>query len=295
MRLEFPHNNLLLRAFAVSADVDGCIGNPCNTTLHAISNSCTDVPAPGTGFTCSCKTGYTWDNTTTPPGCSYVPRCGAVTEGGKPFTCPAHYTYTNAAASVTTVNTTNCCQFVPTCGFYQENGARYQCPIGLIFNSGNMSSTTPDNTTCCRLPHQGACPTLDLRPILYSPIGSGSDSILMLVVFPVPESLPVYCPQGTAQDGQPQDMCQLKVLSSQMFSYPGLAVDGANSTAPLDGDGSFFQMTYSCVEVTSLSCQLQLNLPSDGRWSVVLLPNVSETEMCDQQVSLQQSITEVRV
>lgn len=39
-------------------DVDGCAGsNPCGEPRDV----CTDVPAPGTGFTCGCVTGLAWD------------------------------------------------------------------------------------------------------------------------------------------------------------------------------------------------------------------------------------------
>ena len=42
----------------LAADINGCVGNPCDNAGDT-GSSCTDVPAPGTGNTCTCSVGYT--------------------------------------------------------------------------------------------------------------------------------------------------------------------------------------------------------------------------------------------
>ena len=52
----------LVGTATVSADEEidgGCSGTDCGTGA-----SCTDVAAPGTGYTCACDAGYTGDSTT---------------------------------------------------------------------------------------------------------------------------------------------------------------------------------------------------------------------------------------
>lgn len=79
-----------------------------------------------------------------------------------------------------------------------------------------------------------------------------------------------------------------------MFSYPGVTINGIVSTAPADGDGSSSSMSYSCIKITDLTCQLQLDLPHDGRWGVDLLPSVAQMDWCDETITLQPATAEVR-
>jgi hypothetical protein len=44
------------------ADLDACQGSPCNSQAHAVSGSCVDLPAPSTGYACSCSAGWVWDS-----------------------------------------------------------------------------------------------------------------------------------------------------------------------------------------------------------------------------------------
>jgi len=46
-------------AFSASADIDGCIGHAC--AIFDAGATCDDVEAPGTGYSCTCSTGYTED------------------------------------------------------------------------------------------------------------------------------------------------------------------------------------------------------------------------------------------
>lgn len=39
----------------LAPDTNGCLGNPCTGTNEV----CVDKPAPQTGYTCACGTGYT--------------------------------------------------------------------------------------------------------------------------------------------------------------------------------------------------------------------------------------------
>jgi hypothetical protein len=50
----------LHRLHCCFADTNGCLGHPCSTTAQAVAGSCVDVAAPADNYTCSCNTGYTW-------------------------------------------------------------------------------------------------------------------------------------------------------------------------------------------------------------------------------------------
>eukprot|EP00117_Sycon_ciliatum_P005154 scpid14458/ scgid4957/ Laminin subunit beta-3; Epiligrin subunit bata; Kalinin B1 chain; Kalinin subunit beta; Laminin B1k chain; Laminin-5 subunit beta; Nicein subunit beta len=69
-------------------DLDSCITSPCSSSLH----TCTDIPLPGDGFTCSCRAGFTESN----GNCLDVNEC--VTGGG--HSCPqGRSSCTNTAGS----------------------------------------------------------------------------------------------------------------------------------------------------------------------------------------------------
>jgi hypothetical protein len=53
---------LLLLLLVCSADVNGCVGEPCINVVNS-NGTCYDVPAPGTGYKCACSDHYVWDGT----------------------------------------------------------------------------------------------------------------------------------------------------------------------------------------------------------------------------------------
>ncbi|XP_078574829.1 uncharacterized protein LOC144861025 isoform X2 [Branchiostoma floridae x Branchiostoma japonicum] len=54
----------------IAPDIDGCSSSPCLAQAR-----CTDVPAPGTGATCTCGTGYLGDGRKDGSGCTDIDGC----------------------------------------------------------------------------------------------------------------------------------------------------------------------------------------------------------------------------
>eukprot|EP01043_Picozoa_sp_COSAG02_P116696 COSAG02_NODE_53135_length_303_cov_1.362745_1_plen_63_part_10 len=59
---------------ATCSDIDGCAGVDCGTGA-----TCHDAQAPGTGYMCTCGTGYAGDNTMDGAAtCSDIDGCAGV-------------------------------------------------------------------------------------------------------------------------------------------------------------------------------------------------------------------------
>lgn len=283
----------------VPADVDGCGANifPCDSLYQARPGSCQDVPAPGTGFSCGCYNGYSWVQSQA--ACQYIPTCGAVLDpsinGTQPYQCPNHYTYDGNAAAVTNVSTAACCQFVPECGYYLEDGSSYPCPLGFVIDATKASMASPNATNCCKAPAQGVCEVPNVLPVVYSPRGTATDTVPVLVVFPTPESRDYYCPLRSTGN-----MCYLRMTRLPMFAS---STESSNTSSTTTGVlYEHYEQAVMCAGYTSLSCHFDLALPvnqsspdaSDGRWLVDMMPDLANVTFCqDQTTVLQPASVEV--
>ena len=81
-----------------AADTDGCDGGNTNCGTGA---TCTDTEAPGTGYTCSCETGYTGNDVTDGVATCTGERCGSCSALGCRWLLQCHRLPAHAAACST--------------------------------------------------------------------------------------------------------------------------------------------------------------------------------------------------
>jgi len=126
-------------------DIDGCAGNPC-----AAGVSCTDVPAPGTGFTCgACPTGQ-WGDGETCTGCTAV----AVCAGSLSCTTADDSVCSACAAGYSQVSAGDDCTDVDECGLGTDN-----CDA-----NATCTNTSGGFTCACNSGYEGdgtACSDID--------------------------------------------------------------------------------------------------------------------------------------
>jgi hypothetical protein len=89
-----------LTALAPAAETDECATNPCGTGA-----TCADVAAPGTGYGCSCNSGFTGTDTTD-QAADCVATCDSVTCSADTF---------NKGAGTTGSDATTCCTACTIC------------------------------------------------------------------------------------------------------------------------------------------------------------------------------------
>ena len=80
-----------LTALAPAADTDGCANIDCGTGA-----SCADVAAPGTGYECSCNSGFTGDTAADAPATCVANTCDSFTCSGNTFNRGASTTGSDA-------------------------------------------------------------------------------------------------------------------------------------------------------------------------------------------------------
>ncbi|KAI8518361.1 hypothetical protein Bbelb_043780 [Branchiostoma belcheri] len=266
----------------ICGDADGCDPDPCDP--NAV---CTDVPAPGTGATCTCNTGYEGDGyVCTALPCPYLmaPANGALSPDGPyvyldvvTFTCDEGYSL-NGASSVTCLATQLWSDVVPTC---DPNGAlspdgpyvyldvvTFTCDPGYELAPGGASSAmcladqtwSADVPTCQRV----ECPTR-MAPVNGAQAPQGPYYYEDVVTY--------SCDTGYELVGASSVTCQADTTWSAPVPtcervecpYRMAPANGAQSS-----DGPYYYgdvVTYSCdpgyelVGPTSATCQ------SDESWS----------------------------
>ena len=82
-----------LTALAPAADTNGCTNIDGGTGA-----SCADAAAPGTGYECSCNSGFTGDTTTDAPATCVAITCDSFTCSGNTFNRGASTTGSDAGA-----------------------------------------------------------------------------------------------------------------------------------------------------------------------------------------------------
>ncbi|XP_035699728.1 MAM and LDL-receptor class A domain-containing protein 1-like [Branchiostoma floridae] len=107
-------------ATCIAPDIDGCSSSPCLAQAR-----CTDVPAPGTGATCTCGTGYLGDGRKDGSGCTDIDGCSV-------SPCVAQAS----------------CEDVPAPG----TGAICTCPDGYGGNGHRDGTGCTDNDGCSPSP-----------------------------------------------------------------------------------------------------------------------------------------------